>query len=208
MNLRIGKNMNVYEEVQDENQKVVSARWVYTEKIVNNTSVKKARLVARGYEEDTEDMATDSPTCNKDSLRVVISLIASKGWTINSLDIKAAFLQGKELDRDVYLKPPKEANVTGKLWKLRRCVYGFNDASRYWYLRVREELGKAGCKCSKADPSVFYYFTQDLEGLLIAHVDDFMWSGTENFRIAVIERLKNIFKISVENTATFITYQS
>ena len=68
---------------------------------------------------------------------------------------------------------------------------------------MREELGKAGCKCSRADPSVFYYFTHDLEGLLIVHVDDFMWSGTDTFKIAVVERLKNIFKISEENTSTF-----
>ena len=113
--------------------------------------------MARGYEEMGDDVGTDSPTCAKDSLRVVISIISSKNWDVNSIDITAAFLQGKELDRDVYLRPPKEANAPNKLWKLKKCVYGLNDASRFWYLRVREELLKAGCKCSKSDPSVFFY---------------------------------------------------
>lgn len=197
------KSMKVYEEVEDRNQPAISVRWVYKEKVVGSENVKKARLVARGYEEDTDGIVTDSPTGNKDSLRLVISLVASKEWSINSLDIKAAFLQGKELDREIYLMPPKEAKATGKLWKLRRCVYGLNDASRYWYLRVREELLNAECKCSKADPSVFYYHPLTLEGLLIAHVDDFLWSGTERFKVNVIERLKKTFKISEENSSAF-----
>ena len=196
------KNLKVYDEVDYNNQPYVSVKWVYKEKVVNNEIIKKARLVARGYEEDTDDLVTDSPTGNKDSLRTVISIIAAKEWSVNSLNIKAAFLQGKELDREIYLKPPKEAKAVGKVWKLRRCVYGLNDASRYWYLRVKEELLKAGCKCSKADPSVFYYHTQTLEGLLIAHVDDFMWSGTKRFE-TIMENLKKTFKISQENSTAF-----
>ena len=201
--LKNWKDMAVYEEVDDENQTAISGRWVYKEKITNNGPLKKARFVARGYEEVDFNNQSDSPTCNKDSLRVVISIIASKEWTINSLDVKAAFLQGKQLDREVYLIPPPEAKVSGKLWKLKRAVYGLNDASRFWYLRVREELSKAGCKCSKADPSVYYYFPSNLEGVLISHVDDFVWSGTERFRMSVIERIKTIFKISEENTEAF-----
>ena len=197
------KDMGVYEEVNDENQMAISGRWVYKEKTTENGPLKKARLVARGFEEVNFDRQSDSPTCNKDSLRVVVAIIASKEWAINSLDVKAAFLQGKPLDREVYLIPPKEANATGKLWRLKRAVYGLNDASRFWYLRVKEELSKAGCKCSKADPAVYYYFTSCSEGVLITHVDDFMWSGTEKFRRSVIERIKNIFKISEENSEAF-----
>ena len=195
--------MGVYQEVEDRGQQAVTVRWVYKEKVDDQGTTKKARLVARGFEEMNDDILTDSPTCNKDSLRVVIAIIASMEWTINSLDIKAAFLQGKELDREIYLKPPKEAKVKGKLWKLRRCVYGLNDASRYWYMRVKEELIKSGCKCCRADPSVFYYYTDKLEGLLIIHVDDFMFSGTEKFSDQVIIHLKTTFKISKESSSPF-----
>ena len=34
-----------------------------------------------------------------------------KHWKISSLDIKAAFLQGKEVNREVFLIPPAEANT-------------------------------------------------------------------------------------------------
>ena len=46
--------------------------------------------------------------------------------------------------------PPKEAN-TLNIWKLQKCVYGLADASRYWYLRVREELDIV-CKRVPAPP--------------------------------------------------------
>ena len=132
------KSLQVYEEVEDKGQKAISTRWVYTEKVVNSATIKKARLVARGFEEQNEYIQTDSPTCNKESLRIALAIISSNDWEINSLDVKTAFLQGKELERDVYLKPPREAQVPGKLWRLNRCVYGLNDASRYWYFKIRD----------------------------------------------------------------------
>lgn len=199
------KNMGVYEVVEDEGQCHVTARWVCSEKIVEGKTVKKARLVARGYEDNIDGIATDSPTINKESLRVAYMTIASMGWEINSLDVTAAFLQGRPLSRDVYLKPPREAGMKGKLWKLLQCVYGLNDASRNFYLKVKEELLKAGCNCSRLDQSVFTYHDADhqLQGLLMSHVDDFLWAGNPVFKQNVIHRIKSIFKISSENSAVF-----
>ena len=196
------KNLNVYEEVQNEGQDNISVRWVLTEKEVDGKKVRKARLVARGYEEMI-DTQRDSPTVNKDSQRIAVAIMSAEGWDVQSLDVKAAFLHGKELDRDVYLKPPKEANCPGKLWKLKRCVYGLNDASRFWYFRVKEELNRVGCKNSKFDSSLFTYYTDQLEGILITHVDDFLFAGTEKFYQSVINSLKQTFPISKESSSAF-----
>ena len=197
------KNMKVYEEVDNEGQDCLSVRWVFSEKNVDEKKVRKARLVARGYEELLTTQR-DSPTANKESSRVALAIISSKEWDINSLDIKAAFLQGKDLDRDIYLKPPKEAKCPGKLWKLKRCVYGLNDASRFWYFRVKEELNRLGCNSSKYDSSLFIYYTEELEGILVAHVDDFLWAGTEKFYKSVIMKLRETFRISTEQSTSFM----
>ena len=115
----------------------------------NDKIVYKARLVARGFEEDNlEEIRKDSPTCCKDNFRLVLCIISSKSWTIHSVDVKSAFLQGKGINRDIYLKPPKEAE-TLKLWKLRTTVYGLCDAPRVWYLSVKEVLLESGAKKSK-----------------------------------------------------------
>ena len=65
----------------------------------------KARLVARGFEEDNlSNIRKDSPTCCKDNFRLTLSIIISNKWIINSVDVTLAFLQGKGIDRDIYLK--------------------------------------------------------------------------------------------------------
>ena len=86
-------------------QKTITARRVLTEKFVNEKKKIKARLVARGFEEDFSEILKDSLTC---TLRLILIIIEFNRWTCNSIDIKSAFLQGKEMDRVVYLTPPPE----------------------------------------------------------------------------------------------------
>ena len=69
----------------------------------------------------------------------MIAITVTDGWEINSLDIKSAFLQGKEISRALFVKPLKEAK-TDNLWKLLKTVYGLNDTSRMWYLHIRDEF--------------------------------------------------------------------
>ena len=196
------KELGVYTEVDNEGQSYITGRWVLNEKEVDKIKVKKARFVARGFQE-LDEHQSDSPCCNQETTRVVLSVIASKEWNINSLDIKAAFLQGNEIDREIFLKPPKEANSSNKLWRLNRCVYGLQDASRFWFFRVQEELIRLGCKSSKYDPTLYTYYEGELKGILITHVDDFLWSGSVEFFNNVIRQLKQTFKISSEKSNSF-----
>ena len=196
------KLMKVYSEVKDNGQLAISVRWVFSKKIKEDKEELKARLVARGCEEDKGSLERQSPTCHKESLRVALFINACMNWEMNSLDVKCAFLQGKLLEREVYLRPPREANVKGVLWKLNKCVYGLVDASRHWYFRVKEELLKRNCKVSKLDPAVFYYYDNGLKGFLLSHVDDFFFAGSEAFK-KMIEELKKVFIVSREDSYAF-----
>lgn len=122
-------------------------------------------------------------------MRLFFAVVCSQRWEIRSTDIKSAFLQGKLLDRDVFLKPPKEAGLEkGLLWKLKHCLYGLNDAARQFYLSVSECLLGAGCIKSKLDPALFIFFENgSLQGLVACHVDDFSHAGTELFNQVIIE---------------------
>ncbi|KAG7514300.1 hypothetical protein JOB18_030248, partial [Solea senegalensis] len=85
---------DVFEEVKDEGQKCISTRWVCTIKDTPLGIVPKARLVARGFEEiNTQDLPKDSPTCASESLKMIMAVICQNKWQLNSMDIKAAFLQ-------------------------------------------------------------------------------------------------------------------
>ena len=131
------KNNKVYQEVDDENQSKISVRWVITEKVIEGVSRTKVRLVAHGFEDlNLNIVRTDSPTSGRENARLLFYIIASFDWGINTIDIRAAFLQGKPTERGVFLKPPKEAQ-TDKIWKLNVTVYGLCDAPRAWYLSVK-----------------------------------------------------------------------
>ncbi|KAK4298329.1 hypothetical protein Pmani_029324 [Petrolisthes manimaculis] len=149
----------------------------------------KARLVARGFE-DKEEVQSDSPTVSKEMLRSFVAILASKKWGVNSIDIKAAFLQSERFERDVYLIPPTEADCDSNvLWKLLKCVYGLNDAARKWYLTVKTFMLKMGCTKVKTDPAAFYWYDDgELCGMFLMHVDDFLWGGTKRFENVVIAK--------------------
>lgn len=192
---------HVYERVIDEGQKAVSSRWVITKKDDGRI---KARLVCRGYEEDVSSLRTDSPTCTKESMRLVYVLGASYRWPVQSLDVRSAFLQGFEINREVHMRPPKDVEDRGYIWKLRRCPYGLNDAPRNWYQRVKMELFKLGVQLSRYDEALFYYKCNgSLEGILALHVDDFVYSGSLKFCKEVIDRLVGIFDVRVQQCGNF-----
>ena len=136
-------------------------------------------------------------------MRLFLAVTASHKWDVHAIDVKGAFLQGKEITREVYIRPPKEANTT-KVWLLRKCAYGLSDAPRCWYLKVREELLKLGASPSTLDNGIFLFTTDDsLIGIVIIYVDDFMWSGVEDHMRPHIDAIKQIFKISQESDTAF-----
>ena len=71
-------------------------------------------------------------------------------------------------------------------------------------LQVKEELLKLNVKVSKYDPGLFMYqYRGTLHGLLVAHVDHFLWGGSYVFVENVIKPLHNIFKIGSVNKKAF-----
>ena len=193
---------NVFEEVQFKGQDLLTTTWVITSKVHDEKVITKARLVVRGYEE-IEKNRSDSPTCSKDNIRMLLAVAVSKDWKVQSLDIKAAFLQGNPIERSVLIKPPKEFRKENIVWKLKKVVYGLTDASRSWYLRVLEVLSSLGMKESKCDKALFTWRKENLEGVVLLHVDDVLYFGSRNFITEVMDPFREIFKISREDSEIF-----
>ena len=58
-------------------------------------------------------------------------------------------------------------------------------------------MSELKCNMLKLDKSVFSNFHDNkLQGLLVAHVDDIIYSGTGKFKINVIKTITEKFKIS------------
>lgn len=193
-------HFDVYTEVDDEGQPCISTTWVLTDK----EGQIKARLVARGFEE-SETVERDSPTVAKSTMRLLITTAMSRGWSIKSSDIKSAFLQGKEIQREVFIKPPVEAKRgPGKVWKLKKTLYGLVDAARQFYESVRDELVSLGMRQSKVDSSLFYKVENgEVIGALITHIDDFMHCGNESFDETVMKPLITRFVAGKQESSNF-----
>ena len=115
---------------------------------------------------------------------------------VHAIGISAAFLQGEPLKREVFLKPPRDACSAGFVWKLKRCIYGLNDAPRSWYEKVRKTLLALGATVSSFDNCLFMWHKDGiLSGVLVSHVDDFAFAGTEIFHKNVIGSLNMSLKI-------------
>lgn len=86
------KENKVYTEHVDIGQKILSTRWICTLKESSEGIRPKARLVARGFEESQiNNIPKDSPTCSTEPLRLILTVIAQRGWNVHSMDIKTAF---------------------------------------------------------------------------------------------------------------------
>ena len=77
----------------------------------------------------------------------------------------------------------------------KKCLYGLSDASRQFYLSVREEMLKLGCKQCVIEPSLFYKLSEEgkLEGLMVSHIDDFLHAGDSVFGEKIMDKFRDRF---------------
>ena len=116
-------------------------------------------MVAKGFQE-TKAPQSDSPTVNRESVKMFSAVIANNGWNlIRKVDISASFLQSDKLTREVFVRLPKDVCDEGKIWKLLKPLYGLNDASRRFWLKVKSILESFGMKKIEGDEA--YYVKQD-----------------------------------------------
>ena len=97
---------------------------------------------------------------SKESFKILLAVAANSNFKLALVDIRATFLQSRSLDRDVFMLPPPDIRKQGIIWRLKKPLYGLDDASRKFWLRVKEVLKGIGLKVMEGDEA-FYYLHQD-----------------------------------------------
>jgi hypothetical protein len=77
---------------------LIDSRWVYKVKRKADSTVDrvKARLIAKGYKQryGIDYLETYSHVVKPATVRIILSLAVSQGWSLRQIDIQNAFLYG------------------------------------------------------------------------------------------------------------------
>jgi len=93
-----------------EGKSIVTSKWVYKINHVVDGSIDKykVRFVARGFskQEGEEYDEMFALVSRYTSIRAIIYLATSMGWSLHQMDVKIAFLNGV-IEEEVYIEKPK-----------------------------------------------------------------------------------------------------
>ena len=173
------KQNQVYEWVDlPSGAKAIPQRWVFVRKDLADGSVKhKARTVAKGFMQEHEGEPAFAPTLKFSTVRWISALASSAGWSVRQLDVVTAFLQAEIPEKErVYVQPPQGyARSDGKVWRLKKALYGLRSSPRYWNFELHSWLVSQGYERSVADPCLYRQ-----GGLfLVVYADDILRTGPD-----------------------------
>ena len=98
--------------------KAIGCKWVFKTKkgSLGNIERHKASLVAKGFNqrEGIDYTETFSPVSKKDSLRIIMALVAHFDFDLHQMDVKTTFVNGN-LEEEVHMKQPEGFRKTREI---------------------------------------------------------------------------------------------
>jgi len=144
-----------------EGEKALFTKWVFKIKsLENGEQLHKARLVARGFEQEEncfDIFDVYAPVTKLNTFRVLIAVAAKFDLEITQMDVCSAFLYS-EIGEEVYLKIPEGLKVKdgNKYCKLNKAIYGLKKAPKYWNETLDRVLCAEGYMKSRFDSCLYY----------------------------------------------------
>lgn len=143
-------------------RKIIRSKCVFKVKRRPDRSILKlkARLVAMGY---TQEKGIDynelfALTTRLETLRLVLSLLASKDWEGWQIDFKIAFLNSK-LDTTIYMTQPpgmEDPSNLDHVCEVLNSLYGLKQSPRLWNRQLHAAFLSLGLIQSKFDPTLYH----------------------------------------------------
>ena len=131
------------------------------------------------------DHETFSPMIKPTTVRLIISLAITHGWSLHQLDVNNAFLHGT-LHEEVFMSQPPgfiDPQWPHHVCRLKKALYGLKQAPRAWYHELRWFLLFTGFVNSKVDTSLFILKHMHLTIYVLVYVDDLIITGNDTAAI-------------------------
>ena len=190
--------------LKPSSSQAIRMRWILTWKYKEDGSKKaKARAVLLGYQDPCyEHRSTTSPTTTKQTRQLQLQLAATFGFRMFKGDVTGAFLQSRPYPDDLFCIPtPEICQAMGipkeSITKVKKACYGLVDAPLEWYRSICLFFQRIGLKKCWSDPCCWIYQDEKgVQGIISAHVDDFLFSGSSNHEgwQAILKSIKSEFK--------------
>ncbi|GKV51641.1 hypothetical protein SLEP1_g58277 [Rubroshorea leprosula] len=183
-------------------QHVLGCKWVFRLKRGKDGSIEryKARLVAKGFHQrpGSDYFNTFSPVIKPTTIRTVLSLAVSRGWSIQQLDVNNAFLHG-HIDEVLYMQQPTgfvDHNFPSHVCRLRKSLYGLKQAPRAWFQALKDFILAQGFFHSKSDNSLFIYHKGSTWIYFLVYVDDIIVTGNDSAAVqSIVQVMSTTFSL-------------
>jgi hypothetical protein len=181
---------------------IIDCKWVYKIKRKSDGNVDryKAWLVVKGFKQlygiDYED--TFNPIVKAATIRIVLSISVSRGWSLRQLDVQNVFLHGV-LEEEVYMSQPPRYEDTrrpGYVCKLDKAIYGLKQVPPAWYSRPSTKLQQLGFISCKGNTSLFFLSNKHVAIFVLVYVDDIIVaSSSQDAMMCLLQNLEKDFAL-------------
>lgn len=174
-------------------EKIVSSKWVFKLKGTGNVKQYKARLVARGFEQqDVLDLnAIYAPVAKLSTFRLFVAVATKLNVPIYQMDVTGAFLYG-EIKEDVYLRLPEGAySGNNYIVKLNRALYGLKNSPKCWNIKFNSVITKEGFSRSKSDSCLYKKINGFDKTYVLIYVDDLLIFSTKENEVTKVKTVLN-----------------
>jgi hypothetical protein len=183
-----------------ENAKILTSTWAMKLKA---DGTKRARINARGFEQRPgEHYAEDgisSPVVNEASIFLILILIIMTRMHVELNDVKGAFLNGLfSKGEKLYMHVPQgfeKFYPRDIVLLLLKTIYGLKQAAFEYWQALLKAIRAIGLKRSKADPCVYYRWTNQGLNIWCSWVDDILSCGHKTDVDEGREALKQFFDL-------------
>lgn len=180
------------------NQKAISTKWVFKIKQNNNDIQYKARLVARGFEQENVLSYSEiyAPVAKLATFRLFIAIATKFNLPVYQMDVTGAFLYG-EINESVYIRLPDGAYENNDcIVKLNKALYGLKKSPKYWNDKFNSVLIRENFKRSECDPCLYSKCNETERIYVLIYVDDLLIFGSNEDSVSHLKSvLKKEFKM-------------